>query len=150
MGEAIFDDAVDRSSILDGKVKVDSAGTFACEGTEATPNAIKAVEEMGLHIEKHKAKQIDEELVDWADLILTMEATHFEQIEAMFPKAEPKMHTLMGYAKGEYGYPGNLGFDVEDPYGDDLDEYRSSAQQIAVLIQAVVEKLEEQQLAEEQ
>lgn len=142
MAEAMFDDAVDRSSILDGEIKVDSAGTFACEDAEATKNAVLAMEELGLDIEKHKAKQVTEELVDWADLILTMEATHFEQIEAMFPQAEPKMHTLMGFAEGEYGYPGSGRYDIEDPYGEDLEDYRSCAKQINQQIIKVIAKLE--------
>ena len=104
MAEALFDDAVDRSSRLCGRIKVDSAGTFACEDAEATPYAIEAMDELGLNIERHKAKQIDAELVDWADIILTMESAHYEQIEAMFPQAEGKMHTLIGYARGDDGF----------------------------------------------
>ena len=74
---------------------------------------------MGLPLKKHKAKQIDKELADWADLILTMEAAQVEQIEAMFPEAEPKTHTLKGYAAGGTGLSGP-GYDVSDPYGEDL------------------------------
>ena len=142
MAEALFDDAVDRSSILEGKIKTDSAGTFACNGADATPHAIQVMDEMGFNIARHKAKMVDQELIDWADLILTMEATHIEQIEAMFPEAEKKMHTIMGYANGIYGFPGE-GYDVEDPYGEDLDEYRSCAQQLRQLIQSIVAKLEQ-------
>ena len=50
MAEAIFDDEVGRSSVLHGFIEVDSAGTFACEDAEPTPNAVEAVEEMGLSI----------------------------------------------------------------------------------------------------
>lgn len=141
MAEALFDDAVDRSSKLSDKIKTDSAGTFACDGTEATPNAITAMEEMGLNISRHKAKMVDKELTDWADLILTMEAAHFEQVEAMFPEAERKIHTIMGYAEGVFGFPGE-GYDVEDPYGEDLDEYRSCAKQLKKLIASIVSELE--------
>ena len=141
--EAIFDDEVGRSSVLHGFIEVYSAGTFACEDAEPTPNAVEAVEEMGLSIEKHKAKQIDKELADWADLILTMEAAQVEQIEAMFPEAEPKTHTLKGYAAGELGYPGP-GYDVSDPYGEDLDVYRECARQIQHYIRQIITKLEKE------
>ena len=144
MGEALFDDAVDRSSSLRGKVRVDSAGTFACEDTEATPQAIEVMAEMGHNIEKHRAKQIDKELVEWADIIFTMEATHFEQIEAMFPEAEKKMHTIMGYARGELGFPGDENFSVADPYGGDLEEYRACAEQLQKLIVEIVAILEKE------
>jgi len=145
MAEAIFDDEIGRSSVLRGEIRVDSAGTFACEGAEPTPNAVEVMEEMDLSLGRHRAKQIDRELVEWADLILTMEAAHFEQIEAMFPEAEGRMHTLKGFALGEEGYPGPEGFDVEDPYGEDLDFYRSCARQIRELARLVIQKLEREE-----
>ena len=57
MAEALLDDEIGRSSRLEEKIKTDSAGTFACVDAEATPNAIAVMEEMGLSVEKHKAKQ---------------------------------------------------------------------------------------------
>ena len=144
MAEALMDDAVYRSRILCGKIKVDSAGTFACEDAEATPNAIQVMDDMGLNIERHKAKPVDAELIAWADLILTMESAQFEQIEAMFPDAEDKLHMLIGYAKGENGYVSGEGYEVEDPYGEDLEEYRSCAGQLKSAIDRIVRRLEKQ------
>lgn len=143
MAEALFDDAVDRSSTLHGRIKVDSAGTFACEDAEATPNAITAMQEKGLNIERHKAKPLDQELIDWADLILTMESAHFEEIEAMFPEAENKMHMFMGFADGVDGYVS--GYQIADPYGEDLDEYRECADQLAGVIDKIVNRLEKEE-----
>jgi len=145
MAEAIFEDAVDRSSVLAGELKIDSAGTFACEGQNATAQACQVMEEMGLDLDRHKAKQIDAELVDWADLILSMEAGHIEHMEAMFPKAESKMFTLIGYAKDVEVFPGDSGYDIEDPYGEDVEEYRSCAEQLKKYILMAVEKIEAQQ-----
>ena len=65
MAEAILDDAIDRSSILKGKVKVDSAGTFAPEGLSAAKEAAEVMEEMGLSIDRHRSKQFNEELAEW-------------------------------------------------------------------------------------
>ena len=64
MAQELLDDAVDRSSNLDGKVKCASAGTFACEGAEATREAIEVMEEMGLSLDKHRAQQFTEELAE--------------------------------------------------------------------------------------
>lgn len=144
MAEALFDDAVDRSTRLGGRVKSKSAGTFACEDAEPTPNAVKVMKEMGLDIEKHRSRQIDAELVEWADLILTMESAHIEQIEAMFPEAESKLNTLIGYAEGVLGYPGLEGYDVEDPYGEDLDDYRCCAAQIKRYIEIIINVIKQE------
>ena len=142
MAEALLDDEIGRSSRLEEKIKTDSAGTFACVDAEATPNAIAAMEEMGLSVEKHKAKQVDQELIDWADLILVMEASHYEQMEAMFPETESKMHTIKGYAEGEDGFPGFDGFNVDDPYEGDLEVYRECAAQLKELVQKIVRRWE--------
>ena len=144
MAEALFEDAVDRSSKLAGKIKLDSAGTFACEGQEATAKACQVMEEIGLDLDKHKAKQINAELVEWADLILAMEASHIEHMEAMFPKAEDKMHTIIGYAEGVPGFPGDGRYDIEDPYGEDVEEYRSCAHQLRAYIEKIIKRLEDE------
>lgn len=143
MAEELMDDAIGRSSALRGRINVDSAGTFACEGQEPTEKAEIALEQMGIEMGKHKAKQVSEELVDWADLILVMEAAHVEQMEAMFPGDGGKVSTLLGYANGVYGFPGDLGYDVADPYGEPLEEYVECAVQLKCIIDKIVEKLEE-------
>ena len=72
MAEALIDDAVDRSRKLGAHIKTDSAGTFAAEDLEATDFAVKVLEEMNVDVGRHRSKQIDEELVEWADMILTV------------------------------------------------------------------------------
>ena len=146
MAEELFDDAVDRSSSLKGKVKVKSAGTFVCEGAEATPQAIRVMDEVyDLDLDRHKAVQYTAELGEWADIILTMEAAQIDQLEAMDPESADKMHTLIGYAKGIKGYPGDdQAFDIEDPYGEGFEEYKSCAHQLNELVQVVVKQLEDE------
>jgi len=124
-----------------GSIKVNSAGTFAAEDMPATTEAIKAMEVRGLDIKKHRSKQFDAELAEWADLILAMEAKHIEQIEAMAPDAEEKTHTLLGFAEHVDGYPGDGRYDIADPYGEAYEEYEFCAEQLAQGIKKVVERL---------
>jgi protein-tyrosine-phosphatase len=105
MAEELAEDAAGRSTHLKD-MTFRSAGTFACEGEPATPEAIEVMEELDLSLEKHGARQFDKETARWADLILAMEARHIEEMEAMAPEAEHKMHTLLGFAAGVDGYPG--------------------------------------------
>lgn len=144
MAEALLEDAVDRSDILKGKVKVDSAGTFAPEGLEAAEEAVEVMEEMGLNIDRHKSKQFDEELADWADVILTMESNHIDELLAMAPEAEEKIHTLIGYVTGVHGFPGEEGFDIKDPFKEPKEEYMECAAQLKEIIEKLVEKLEKE------
>jgi protein-tyrosine-phosphatase len=143
MAEELADDTADRSRNHDFSFQ--SAGTFACEGEPATPEAIEAMEEMGLNIERHRAQQFSKELAEWADVILAMEANHIEAMEAMAPDEEDKMHTLLGFAAGVDGYPGETGYDVRDPYQEDIEEYRAARDQISAAVEKAFARMVREQ-----
>lgn len=140
MAEELADDAVDRSSHL-RNFTFKSAGTFACEGEPASDEAIEVMHEVGLDIEKHKSRQFGKELAEWADVIFAMEAKHIEEMEAMAPDEENKMHTLLGFAAGNDGYPGEEGYDVMDPYKEPIDDYRVTRDQLSEVIDKVLKRL---------
>ncbi|ALP64448.1 MULTISPECIES: low molecular weight protein-tyrosine-phosphatase [Paraburkholderia] len=87
-------------------VTVVSAGLNAVIGSAPDPMAIRVAAEAGLDIAAHRAQQLNVELVRFADLILTMEATHKHQIMRQHPVASGKVFRI-----GEIGR-----FDVPDPY----------------------------------
>ena len=141
MAEEIADDAAGRSSGLkDSKFK--SAGTFTCEDAPASREAIEVMGEIDLDIEKHKSQQFTLKLADWADIILAMEAKHIEEMEAMAPKHEDKMHTLLGFAQVVDGYPGESGYDITDPYREPIEDYRETRDQIKQAVEKALIRLE--------
>ena len=142
MAETLMDDAVDRSSSLRGNVKVNSAGTFACEDAEATPEAIRVMEEMELSLKKHEAEQFSPELAEWADLIFAMGKEQMEQMEAIAPEYTGKMHTLLGYLAGIPGEPAENRYDVIDPFDQGMEEYRQCAAQLLPAVERLVQMLE--------
>ncbi len=144
MAEAMLDEAVSDSDRLRGAVKTESAGTFAFDGSEPAPNACKVMRELGLSIDRHRAQQVTQELVDWADVVLTMDTYGLEQMQVMFPEAADKILPLKQFAeagtveKAEEEY-----YNIDDPYGEDLDTYRACAAEIRSCIQKLVQKLED-------
>ena len=142
MAEELADDAAGRSPHFKD-IEFGSAGTFACEGTPASPPAIEVMEEIGLDISRHKARQFTKELAQWADIILAMEAKHIEEMEAMAPDEEGKMHTLLGFTNGIDGYPGEEGYDITDPYRDPIEDYRVTRDQIKEAVDKALDKLAE-------
>ena len=70
MAEELADDAADRSRNHDFEFQ--SAGTFACEGEPATPEAIEAMEEVGLNIERHRAQRLGQKIRRYPDLVTHM------------------------------------------------------------------------------
>jgi len=143
MAEELADDAAGRSTHLKD-MSFQSAGTFACEGTPASSEAVEVMAEVGLDIEKHDAQQFDRELAQWADIILAMEARHIEEMVAMAPDQEDKMHTLLGYAAGVDGYPGESGYDIMDPYRQPVDEYRLARDQIKQAVARAFDRMEKE------
>lgn len=98
---------------------IDSAGTWATDGIEATENAILTVQEMGLDITPHRSRRVTQEMMDNYDLILVMVANHKEPLLLEFPEYGHKVY-LLSEMVGE-------AWDVEDPVGQPLEEYRATA-----------------------
>jgi len=138
-----MDDAVDRSSILHGEIKIQSSGTFAAEGAEATPEAIRVMEEMGLDISKHSSQPFTPELAEWADLMFAMGREQIEHMEVIAPEETGKMHTLIGFGAGIDGDPPGTGYDIIDPFDEGVEEYRACAAQLKQTIGLVIRRLEE-------
>ncbi|MBE5759028.1 MAG: low molecular weight protein arginine phosphatase [Clostridiales bacterium] len=135
MAEAIMAEEIEKAEL---PFKVDSAGTFAADGAPASKNAELALENLGYEPEKHRSKPLSKKLIDWADIIFAMEATHVEIVCAMFPEAAEKTHTLLGYTAGIGGFPGE-GYDISDPYGGDEEEYMQCAVQLREAIRTLLD-----------
>jgi len=140
MAKALLEQAA-ADNDLNEKIEIDSAGTFACEGEEASPEAVAVMDEMDIDIRRHKSKQFTRELGEWADLILTMEARHIEQLKAMAHETADKTHTLIGWGKGISGFPGDFGYDILDPYREPIKKYRECVKQLQSAVKNAVDKL---------
>jgi protein arginine phosphatase len=128
MAEAIL-----KNKNLDG-IEVRSAGIFASTGSEASPNAKQVLDNNNI-AHNHRSTLLSRDEVDWADLILTMTASHKQAIVQQHPRAIEKMFTLKEYV----GETGDL--DVSDPYGGSLTTYEYTYKQLEKLIDKVIEKL---------
>ena len=76
----------------------------------------------------HRARTVDEEMVDEADLILTMERNHKDGLRAAFPKSERKIYMLTEMA--------GMNHDVRDPIGGQESDYDETANELEQLILA--------------
>lgn len=103
---------------------VRSAGVAALPGDPASPNALRVMEEKGLDLSLHSATQVDADLLDWADLVLTMTRQHRAVLAAQFPDHSHKIHALRIFAGGLTGE------DIADPYGGDIAAYHRAAAEI--------------------
>ncbi len=116
MAEYLLRDKLSKAGLI-GKITVSSAGVAPLSGREASKNAQKAMQEMGISMRAHRSSGLTVARARAAELILTMTAQHKAQLQgALPPKLWSKLHTLPEFV-GARG-------DVADPYGGDLDVYR--------------------------
>lgn len=128
MAEAIY-------SYLTKEKKVKSAGVFAEEGAETSVNTLLVLAENGIDF-KHRAKVVDEQDVQNAQVILTMTASHRDLLLSMYPKMKEKIYTIKKYVTDVEG-------DVIDPFGGDKQMYQQTYSELYDLIERLINKEED-------
>ncbi len=111
--------------------EVVSAGIHALTGHPPDPVTIRIAERLGIDIRTHRARQLTDRLLDWAELVLVMEDWHREEIFTLSPASRGKTYTL-GYWDREQ---------ILDPYRRPVDIYINTARQIRSSVQHWSEKL---------
>ncbi len=104
-----------RSPMAEGYLKslkikglyVSSAGLQVGGFAEVSENSVSAMREIGIDISSHIPRQITHDMINSADKIICMTATHKALLELSGIKADISV----------------LGFGISDPYGQDEDAY---------------------------
>jgi len=102
-------------------VDVVSAGTSALHGGRPTEETLRLVEGLGLDAALHRSRRITAEMIQEADVILTMETRHWEEVLRLVPGAEKRAHVL-GPWTGLFGPEAQ----IADPIGGTVDAYHVS------------------------
>ena len=110
---------------------VESAGLGALIGHSADKIAQKLMRQRGVDISEHRARQLNSDLIHWADLILVMEKSQKKALEANEPSARGRV-----YRVGEWG-----DFDVPDPYRQSEEAFEYALELISQGISEWVPKL---------
>ncbi|PAQ15257.1 low molecular weight phosphatase family protein [Bacillaceae bacterium SAOS 7] len=111
--------------------EVKSAGIFAADGSPASEQARRVLEE-GKIPSDHISRAISKELVHWADIILTMTASHEQMLVSQFPELRAKTHVFKRYVTGSLA-------DVRDPFGGSLEDYRDTYNELEQLMDQFIE-----------
>lgn len=114
-------------------IEVSSAGVFALPNAPATEEAIRALEEEGIDLRGHRARLLTAEMVEEADLVLTMTGGHKRYVQELAPGAGDKVFTLAEYA--------GVGTDLPDPLGQPLPVYRRYAGELRWLLGHALRRL---------
>lgn len=95
-----------RDRLKEEKIVVASAGLMALVGYPADPMVIELLAELGLDATNHRARQINTEIAQAAELILVMEQWQQRNLEQNMPQVKGRVFRL--------GHWQNL--DIVDPY----------------------------------
>ena len=98
MAEGILKEMLKEKDDKYEDIQVLSAGISAIDGDPPSEFALKALEEQGIDISQHCAKQLSSKMVKEADLILTMTVAHKNMILSIISEAKEKTYTLKEYA----------------------------------------------------
>ena len=99
-----------------GDCMVSSAGLGALGGHPPDAKACQLMMKKGIDISGYRARQLNNDMIRKADLILVMESSHKSAIEESEPCAKGKVFRL-----------GNWGdFDIPDPYQQNLSAFVTS------------------------
>jgi len=130
MAEAICKEKTDAHA-------VQSAGVFANDGAPATFQAIEAMDKRGIRLD-HQSQTVDESLLSWADIVLTMTESHKQLLNDYFPQYADKIYSLIQYAtKGN-----EKNKQIADPFGGDVALYIETANEIEKYIELLLKRME--------
>lgn len=113
------------------KKNIDSAGLSALVGNPVDPKSQQVVSSDGIDMSDHVAKQIDEQLVMTADLILTMSENQTKWIEDRWPHCRGKTFRI-----GHW-----LGKDIADPYKHGKSAFETAKQDIVDSLEQWTDKI---------
>lgn len=82
----------------------------------------------------HTSKPLDVEDMQWAELILTMTASHKMTLLQAYPEVATKLYTLKEFTEGSTQ-------DISDPYGGPLALYEQTFQELKRLIDKLIDKV---------
>jgi len=120
-------------------VEVRSAGSAAGEGLPPSQGAVAAAERHGLDVSGHRSATLSPELVEWADLILTMGPSHL--LRALELGGDGRSALLTAFAQGEHDEEEDPE-GVPDPWGGDDDDYERAYQALERLVETALRRLE--------
>lgn len=161
MAEAMFKVML-KDAGLD--IEVASAGTSVFFQGGASAQAVEVMGERGIDLSGHSSRQIVNEDIKKADLILTMTQVHKQTVQEMVPEFSGKVFTLKEYVAGDSEKSGEIlekaladdceapekalannceteGIDIVDPFGGTVEDYRACSREIEKALEKLIREI---------
>lgn len=136
MAQALFVQYLDQlgDKVNSQDYQIVSAGIYTRDGLPASSEAVAVMKEENIDLTGHRSRQITGELINAADIILTMSTGHRDFLRRQFPDMAGRIFDLRQFSTQVAG-------DVEDPYGAGIEAYRSAMKELKELIPRAAERI---------
>ena len=132
-----------KSKIKDRNIKnveVYSSGVYAEDGESSTWEAKSVMkDEYGIDMGNHKATNIRNSKIKQMDLILCATINHKEAVLDIYPELKEKVYTMKEYVNYDRQYHDKI--DIKDPWGYDIETYRSCISEIDECLELLLKKI---------
>ena len=120
-------------------IHISSAGTGCLAEEPAALQAQTVMAEMGYTNKAHRARRLTTAMVNEANLVFTMTDRQRMDILRLAPEARDKVFLLKEYTQVAEEKTGLNDLDIIDPFGEDVEFYRSCAREIVPLVSRVLD-----------
>ena len=138
MAEALLKKKVEDLGLKN--INVYSCGVYAENGDTPTWEAKSVMfDEYGIDMSEHRATNIYNSKIKEMDLILCATMSHKYAIIDIYPELKEKVFTMKEYVNYNKEYHDKL--NIKDPWGYDMETYRSCVAEIEECVNLLLEKL---------
>ena len=138
MAQGLLKQKLDDKEIKN--VEVYSCGVYAQDGDIPTWEAKRVMmDEYSIDMNKHRATNIVNSNIKEMDLILCATSRHKRDVLRIYPELEGKVFTMKEYVGYDREYHDKI--DIKDPWGYDIETYRSCIAEIDECLELLIKKI---------
>ena len=134
IAESLLRDLATKSSL---NLEVRSAGVSTMDGLSISEMAEAVLCEQGISV-KHASQTINQELINWADIVLAMTNSHKYTLWHDFHQQKDKIYVLKEFIDPSCSV---RKLDIYDPFGGDINVYRDCMQELLTELQLLISKI---------
>lgn len=109
-----------------------STGLAACTGEPASPNAVRALKNVGIDITAHRSRPLTPDIVGQSLAVFAMTSQHLRALRLQFPHLPADTHLMRGFMAGD------VSREIPDPYGMGLADYEACRDSMVEAIPALL------------
>lgn len=124
-------------------IRFGSSGTHVKRRMPSPKEAVNAARQFGVNLENHLSREIDLEILKSYDMILVMETMHYWYLNKNFGRFRDRIFLLPLFESGQNsGADLDHIYNIEDPYGKQLDSFLNCYNRIKACLEGLFEQLQ--------